>query len=135
MMVFDSANVIKKHKGKAKLESSDVEEFIVQYRNALEETKGIYGVVYVLRTLKPIPRFRGSSNILYIGETKHDVWSRYDVDVDARDFWSVYSYAVTSYGHIEIDVYESVDYKTTEKEFLVQYFASHGELPPINRRF
>ncbi|WP_193163879.1 hypothetical protein [Microbulbifer hainanensis] len=135
MMVFDSANVFRKHEGKVKLESNEVDEFIIQYRSALEETKGICGVVYVLRTLKPIPRFRGSSNILYIGETKHDVWSRYDVDVDTRDFWSVYSHAVASYGHIEIDVYESEDHKTTEKEFLAQYFASHGELPPINRRF
>ena len=29
-----------------------------------------------------------------IGETKHDVWSRYDVENDANDFWPVYSYVV-----------------------------------------
>jgi hypothetical protein len=121
--------------GTIKIESSDKSEFIEQYRLALEETRGVSGVVYVLKTGGAIPRFKGASNILYIGETKHDVWSRYYVEEDTNEFWPVYNHAVNNYGAIVVDVYVSSDHKSTEKKFLTQYYDTHNELPPINRRF
>ena len=121
--------------GTVKIDSGNKSDFILQYREALEETKSVSGVVYVLKTELPMPRFKGSSNILYIGETKYDVWSRYDVEIDANEFWPVYSYAVSNYGAIFVDVYVSSNHKVTEKRFLSQYYGFHNELPPINRRF
>jgi hypothetical protein len=71
---------------------------------------------------------------LYIGATKYDVWSRYTVKNDAEDYWHVYSHVLANYGSITIDVYVTADYKSTEREFLNQYFQTHKELPPINRK-
>lgn len=114
--------------------SEDKEEFIKQYRLSLEQTKGINGVVYVFKSERKVPRLKGFSNILYVGETKHDVWSRYSVKNDTNNFWHVYQFAVINYGAITIDVYVSDNHKETEKNFLEQYFQEHKELPPINRK-
>ena len=56
--------VTKKFDGKVRIESNDKNEFLKQYRLALEETRGVVGVVYVLRTENPITRLKGCSNIL-----------------------------------------------------------------------
>lgn len=80
--------VVSVYPGKIEIASTDKPEFINQYRAALKETKGTYGVVYILKTGRVIPRFKGESNILYIGKTKNDVWSRYNVEKDTGEFWS-----------------------------------------------
>lgn len=126
--------VKEKIKGNTPISSEDKEEFIKQYRLSLEQTKGINGVVYVFKSDKTVPRLKGFSNILYIGETKYDVWSRYNVKNDTNGFWHVYSHTVRSYGAITIDVYPSENHKKTEKTFLEKYFQEYKELPPMNRR-
>ncbi|KKN14313.1 hypothetical protein LCGC14_0997350 [marine sediment metagenome] len=114
--------------------SENKDEFKYQYRSSLEATRGVTGVVYVFRSENLIPRLKGHSNILYIGETKYDVWNRYNVEIDANNYWHVYEYIVQGYGKIYIDVYQSNNHKLTEHRFLNQYFQKHKELPPINRR-
>ena len=131
---FECEHIGQKFLGSVKIESKEKEIFINQYRSAIGETKGIVGVVYILKTERPIPRIRGESAILYIGETKHDVWSRYCVEEDANEFWSVYSHSLENYGAISVDVYQTSNNELTEKRFLQQYYQSHLELPPINRR-
>ncbi len=120
--------------GEIAISSDDKEEFIRQYRSSLEQTKGINGVVYVFKSERPIPRLKGYSNILYIGETKHDAWNRYNVERDTNNFWHVYQYTIEKYGSIHIDVYKTEKHKETEKNFLDQYFKKHKELPPFNRK-
>ena len=120
--------------GTVLISSESKEVFIQQYRTALEETKGIQGVVYVFKSEKLIPRLKADSNILYIGETQYDAWSRYNVQNDTEIFWHLYSHIVQSYGPICIDVYVTTEHKVTEKKFLTQYFQKHKELPPINRK-
>jgi len=120
--------------GLVKISSKNKEEFIFQYRKALEQTKGTSGVVYIFRSKCQFPRLKGSNNILYVGETKHDAWSRYTVKNDANVYWHVYSHVLDIYGSITIDVYVTSDHKSTEKTFLNQYFQAHKELPPINRK-
>lgn len=132
--LLDCEYVDKTISGSIQINSDDKEEFISQYRSSLEETKGIFGVVYVFRPENPIPRLRGNSDILYIGETKHDVWSRYDVKKDTDDYWHVYNHIIQKYGSIFIDVYITSNHKNTEKIFINQYFQAHKELPPINRK-
>lgn len=126
--------VKKRIDGNIAINSEDKEDFIKQYRRSLEQTKGITGVVYVFKSEKPIPRLKGTSNILYIGETKYDVWNRYNVKNDTNIFWHVYSHVVKKYGAIFIDVYVTDNTKETEKIFLQQYFQEYKELPPINRK-
>ncbi len=132
--LFSCEFVKEKIDGSVKISSEDKKEFICQYRKALEQTKGTYGVVYVFRSENHIPRLKGNNNILYIGETKHDAWSRYTVKNDANVYWHVYSHVLGNYGSITIDVYVTSDHKSTEKTFLTQYFQAHKELPPINRK-
>ena len=120
--------------GTVKISSQDKEEFIYQYREALKQTKEIEGVVYIFRSENQIPRLKGHNNILYIGETKYDVWSRYNVKNDAEAYWHVYSHILANYGYITINVYVTSDHKNTERKFLNQYFQTHKELPPINRK-
>jgi hypothetical protein len=120
--------------GTVKISSQDKEEFIYQYREALEQTKGIVGVVYIFRSESQIPRLKGHSNILYVGETNRDAWSRYTVKNDANAYWHVYNHILNDYGFITIDVYVTSDHKRTEKKFLNQYFQEHKELSPINRK-
>lgn len=120
--------------GKIPISSENIEEFKKQYRLCLEQTKGINGVVYVFKSEKLVPRLKGYSNILYIGETKYDVWNRYNVENDTENFWLVYSHTVKNYGSIFIDVYVSDNHKETEKSFLNQYFEEYKELPPMNRK-
>jgi hypothetical protein len=120
--------------GSVKINANEKEGFISQYRSSLEETKGISGVVYVFRSENSVPRLKGCSDILYIGETQHDVWGRYIVKNDTNDYWHVYSYIIQQYGSIFIDVYKTSNRKITEKTFLNQYYQAHIELPPINRK-
>jgi hypothetical protein len=131
---FECELVSKKLPGSVKIEAKEIEKFIVQYRSAIAETKGVTGVVYILKTERPIPRIKGASEVLYIGETKHDVWSRYYAEEDANDFWSVYSHSLENYGAIYLDVYQTSNNKVTEKKFLQQYYQTYLELPPINSR-
>lgn len=121
-------------KGEIPISSENKEKFIDQYRQCLEQTKGVNGVVYVYRSEKPVSRLKGASNILYIGETKYDVWSRYNVVQDTNNFWHVYNHTVNNYGSIFIDVYVTENYKEMERKFLSNYFQEHKELPPMNRK-
>ena len=120
--------------GSVRISSKDKEEFICQYKKALEQTKGINGVVYIFRSENLVPRLKGHSNILYVGETKYDVWSRYTVKNDVNDYWHVYSHILDHYGFIFVDVFVSSDHKNTEKTYLKQYYQAHKDLPPINRK-
>lgn len=126
--------VIKIINGTIQISSEKKDDFIKQYRSALEDTKGTHGVVYVFKTENPVPRLKDSSNILYIGETQYDAWSRYNVRSDTNSFWHVYSHIIKSYGPIYIDTYITTEHKITERKFLAQYFQKHKELPPINRK-
>lgn len=126
--------VKKKHSAERPISSSDPAEFKKQYRLSLEQTKGIKGVVYVFRSEGSVPRLKGDSNILYVGETKHDVWSRYNVENDTDNFWHVYEHIINKYGSIYIDVYKTENHKETEKNFLKIYFNKYKELPPMNRK-
>lgn len=122
------------HIGISPINSDNKDQFKRQYVSSLEETKGTNGVVYIFRSENVIPRLKGHSNVLYIGETKYDVWNRYNVESDVNNYWHVYQHIVQNYGQLFIDVYKSSDHKATEKRFLFQYFQEHKELPPINRK-
>lgn len=132
--ILECEYVKEKIEGLVPIFSENKEEFISQYRSCLEQTKGINGVTYVYRSEKPVLRLKGSSNILYIGETKHDVWNRYIVVQDVNNFWHVYHHTVKHYGAIFIDVYVTENHKKTESKFLANYFQEYKELPPMNRK-
>ena len=122
------------YSGEFPISSDDKAEFKKQYRLSLEQTKGIDGVVYVFKSSSAIPRLKDFSNVLYIGETKHDVWNRYNVENDTNNYWHVYEHIINKYGSIYIDVYKTENHKETEKNFIKIYFNKYKELPPMNRK-
>jgi len=109
--------------------SENKEEFIKQYKLCLEQTKGVNGVVYVFKSEKMVPRLKGFNNILYIGETKNDVWNRYNVKNDTENFWHVYNHTIKNYGSITIDVYPTENHKGTEKNSLKIIFKNTKNSP------
>lgn len=132
--ILECEHVKKIFNSNSSISSDDKNEFIQQYKSLLNQTKGVNGVVYVFTTEKAIPRLKGHNNILYIGQTKNDMWSRYSVKNDTNTFWDVYQHAIKTYGSIHIDVYQTIDPVATERTFLKNYYSSHKELPPINRK-
>jgi hypothetical protein len=103
------------------------------------------GIVYFLLSSKPVPRLRGESRILYIGQTKASFKSRYfryanlHATSDANSL--KYKEIIKNYGPIEIAF---CDYQKfggaksgnpllqAEGQFLWWYFQNHCEYPPIN---
>lgn len=104
--------------------------------SAREHTK----VVYMWRTQTPIPRLKGESNILYIGQTKSSISERYANW--GRDWLGTkantlkFSHIVKTYGPIEIMVGDYSRIGPTllraEGQMMWWYFMNHCEYPPIN---
>lgn len=110
-----------------------------------EEAAKAKGIVYFLLSEKPVPRLRGESRILYIGQTKSSFKSRYfryanlHATSDANSL--KYAEIIKNYGPIEIAFcgYEKFGSTKTgnpllqaEGQFLWWYFQNHCEYPPIN---
>ncbi len=116
------------------LTATEVEAFRAQFVALLEESREIRGIVYVWRTLKDIPRLRGASPIVYIGQTKHSWYDRYirKVEWETTNYWSRYQHIIETFGPIWIDIYETKNPKVTENRFLYQYQESNMERRPIN---
>ncbi|PPD51387.1 MAG: hypothetical protein CTY12_08070 [Methylotenera sp.] len=96
-------------------------------------------IVYVFRTAKPIPRLRGESDVVYIGETKGTFKQRYLKN--AQRFTSKlnsmkYQHVIDTYGPIRITLALYSDFgdssEQAEARLLWKYFQNHCEHPPFN---
>lgn len=118
----------------AKFSADEVEAFKLQFKAVLDEASTSKGIVYVFTAQKNIPRLKGESNIIYIGQTSQSLYKRYISKVwhEAKYFWPRYNYIISNFGHISIEIYETSAPKITESKFLYQYQCAHLELPPIN---
>jgi len=118
----------------ANLSANDVEEFKLQFKAALDEASTSKGIVYVFTAEKNIPRLKGESSIIYIGQTSRSLYQRYIGKIwhEAQYFWPRYNYIISNFGNISIKIYETSAPEITESKFLYQYQLEHLELPPIN---
>ena len=105
-----------------------------------QEAKDASNVVYILRTVKKIPRLKGLSDIVCIGRTKtslNERHSRYS-KVEATEEGNVlkYRHIIKKYGPIRITYMPFRKYGKTLKEaegkLLWCYFKNHFEYPPVN---
>lgn len=97
-------------------------------------------IVYVFRASNPIPRMKGESDIIYIGETKGSFKQRYLKN--APKFATSlanrmkYEHIISHYGPIRITIAKYDSFGETseqaEEQLLWWYFQNHLELPPIN---
>jgi len=115
-----------------------------------EETfKRVYGddsagieknIIYILRTEKPIPRLKGESDIVYIGQTKGTFRQRYLVSAGLHATSPAnrmkYEHILSHYGPIRITLAPYERYGDSllkaEGQFLWWYFQNHCEYPPVN---
>ena len=92
------------------------------------------GIVYVWSTQRPIPRLRGESNIIYIGQTKKSIHGRYARFKEELADWSLprYEHIISIYGPIVFFLASSDNPKDGEAQFLKSYYWDHLEAPPFN---
>lgn len=109
------------------------------------EAAKVKGIIYFLLSSKPVPRLRGESRILYIGQTKTSFKSRYfryaSLHAKSNANSLKFGEIIDSYGPIEIAFCEYEKFGKTksgasllqaEGQFLWWYFQNHCEYPPIN---
>ncbi len=97
-------------------------------------------IVYVLRTEKPIPRLKGESDVVYIGQTKGTFRQRYlpsaKLHATSKANFLKFSYIVERYGSIRITIASYAAFGDSplkaEGQLLWWYFQNHCEYPPVN---
>lgn len=119
--------------------------------NSVEEAefRRVYGqedagidknIVYVFRTEKPIPRLKGESDVLYIGQTKSTFKQRY-LPFAGLHATSVanrmkFEHIVSHYGPIRIALASFSKFGDSllksEGQLLWWYYQNHCEYPPVN---
>jgi len=113
--------------------------FFAQYIALFQsrEAASIAQVVYVFSTAREIPRIKGSSDILYIGQTSQTIERRYG---DAKsikfheDHFTFYKHTIETYGPIRFSYAVTDKFKDLEISMLTHYEKEHLEIPPRNRQ-
>lgn len=98
------------------------------------------GIVYVLRTDKPIPRLKGESDVVYIGQTKGTFRNRYlqwaNLHATSKANRMKFEHIVSHYGTIRICLSPFSSFGSSllqaEGQLLWWYFQNHCEYPPVN---
>ncbi|WNC67538.1 hypothetical protein RI845_13550 [Thalassotalea nanhaiensis] len=122
-----------------KITATTKEEFSVQFRNYLNQDKSrnLCNIVYKWKVENNIPRMKGESNILYIGQTKRSLYDRYSdkrsFNIELTYFEQFYKYAIQEYGSLFIEILAVDDVKLEEHRELDHYRSMHFEYPPLNR--
>ena len=124
------------------LDARNQEDFKDQFQRAFScsEARDERGVVYLWCTVKPIPRLKSRSNVVYIGKTSNTLFERHHeyASVEAaEDNWRRYEHIIVIYGAISVryaicGTGDSAD--VVESKLLRRYFDEHLEMPPLNRR-
>ena len=97
------------------------------------------GIVYLWRCEKDIPRLKGGSNIIYIGQTKNNIYGRYHnyaryihTKANSHKLGTI----LENYGPISVHIHEYTKFGPSllkaEGQLLWWYFQNHCEYPPIN---
>ncbi len=100
-------------------------------------------VIYIWRTKAPIPRLKGESDIIYIGQTKRSIFARHGnskIKASSKANTQKYNDIVDLYGALTISFIKFDDFDPENKtnllkaegQFLWWYFQNHSEYPPIN---
>ena len=107
------------------------------------EARNAKNVIYIWRCEKKIPRLKGKSNIIYIGQTSKSLFSRHGsarIKVNSKANKQKYNDIIEQYGpitisYIELEAFGPIDTTTlltAEGQCLWWYFKNHSEYPPIN---
>lgn len=97
-------------------------------------------IVYIFRSERPIPRLKGESDIVYIGQTKGTFGQRYlpsaALHATSKANKIKFEHIVAHYGDIRITVAPYTHFGESllkaEGQLLWWYFQNHCEYPPVN---
>ena len=97
-------------------------------------------IVYVFRAERPIPRLRGVSDVVYIGQTKGTFKKRYlpsaALHATSKANKIKFEHIVSHYGPIRIMLSPFSQFGDSllkaEGQLLWWYFQNHCEYPPVN---
>lgn len=97
-------------------------------------------IVYLFRSAKPVPRLKGHSDVLYIGQTKRSIKKRYapyaQILATSKANSLKFQYILSEFGPLRIAVapYSLFGESLLEAEgqLLWWYFQNHCEYPPLN---
>jgi hypothetical protein len=97
-------------------------------------------IVYVFRTERPIPRLKGESDVVYIGQTKGTFKQRYlpsaRLHATSKANKIKFGHIVEYYGAIRISLSPYTRFGNSllaaEGQLLWWYFQNHCEYPPVN---
>lgn len=97
-------------------------------------------IVYIFRSERPVPRLKGQSDVLYIGQTKWTLKKRYSpyakLHATSEANKLKFEFIIKSYGPIRIDVAPFGRFGKSlleaEGQLLWWYFQNHCEYPPLN---
>ncbi|WP_419812090.1 hypothetical protein [Bacterioplanoides sp.] len=101
-----------------------------------DEAKKAKKVVYFFRSLHPVARFKGESDILYIGKTEQSMktrYFRYAKHLSNKANGSFYKYVIENYGGLRVGYIFSDDPKSLEREAFDSYRATYMENPPKSK--
>ncbi|EGR7978121.1 hypothetical protein M2H39_21625 [Vibrio vulnificus] len=120
-------------------------KIITESNNLESEFRELFGspeasdaksVVYFFRSVDPVPRLKGTSDILYIGKTKQSLKARYyqyAKHLANGASGCFYSYIINNYGGLRLG-YISVDNPNEmEKCYFKEYRATYLETPPKSK--
>lgn len=100
-----------------------------------QEAKNASNVLYTFVCEKKIPRVKSESVVIYIGQTKENLSSRYMKYAEAfcsGENSPLYSYIISHYGNIRIAYLPVQSLKQAETELLKDYYKLYKEYPPRN---
>lgn len=105
-----------------------------------EAARSERNILYIWRCKKVVPRLKGKSDILYIGQTKQTLRYRYfrwaKNIAESKSNNLKYSHILEEYGPITISCAPFMRFgetlKLAEEQLLWWYFQNHCEYPPVN---
>lgn len=93
-------------------------------------------VVYFFLSKRPVPRIKGESRIIYIGQTAGTLKQRWLPKIEKLNSErnrAFYEHIIRSYGGLQVGYIHSVDPKTDERAAFKKYMESHLEFPPKSK--
>jgi hypothetical protein len=107
------------------------------------ESRNAKNVIYIWRCESKIPRLKGESNIVYIGQTSKSLFTRHgssSIKVNSIANKQKYNDIVKRYGAISMSYIKLSDFDNraganllkAEGQCLWWYFKNHSEYPPVN---
>jgi len=122
-----------------KIEKIETEEFKKVFGSKM--AKDSKNILYILSCEKEVPRLKGKSNIIYIGQTKRTLKQRHfgtsKLKATSLANSLKYNHIISEYGSITVSICKdfSIFGKSlleAEGQLLWWYFLNHCEYPPIN---